>query len=70
MAFVRVAHGRLQILTSVGLSVFNRFCWRRMVDYRFLASVGLAQARPNYIIRSGYLTGHRLRVLNLFSRSL
>ena len=47
IAFVRIAHGRLQILTSVGLSVFNRFCSRRMVDYRFLASVGLAQARPN-----------------------
>ena len=47
IAFVRVAHGRLQSLTSVGLSVFNHFCLRCMVNYRFLASVGLAQACPN-----------------------
>ena len=47
IVFIRVAHGRLQSLTSVELSVFNRFYSRRMVDYRFLTSVGLTQARPN-----------------------
>ena len=35
-------------LSSVGLSAFNSFCSRRMVDHRFLASVDLAQACPNY----------------------
>ena len=50
IVFDCVAYGRLQTLASVGLSVFNRFCSRRMVDHRFLASVGLAQARPNIIL--------------------
>ena len=47
IAFVYVAYGRLQTLASVGLSVFNLFCLRRMVDHRVLASMGLAQACPN-----------------------
>ena len=47
IAFVHIAYGRLQTLASVELSIFNRFCSCHMVDHRFLASVGLAQAHPN-----------------------
>ena len=49
IVFVHVAYGQLQILYSVGLSVFNYFCSSDMVDYRFLPSVGLAPAHPNQI---------------------
>ena len=42
VVFDCAAHGRLQTLTSVGLSVFYRFYSRRMIHYTLLASVGLA----------------------------
>ena len=47
IVFDLVAYGQLQTLASVGLSIFYRFYSRRMIHYRLLASVGLAQACPN-----------------------
>ena len=47
IVFDHAAYDRLQTLTSVGLSVFYRFYSCRMIHYRLLASVGLAQAHPN-----------------------
>ena len=41
IVFVHIAYGRLQILSTVGLSVFHCFCLCCMVNYRFLPSVGL-----------------------------
>ena len=45
--FYHAANGRLQTLASVRLSVSNHIYLRRMIHYGLLASVGLAQARPN-----------------------
>ena len=46
IVFDRTAHGQLQSLASVGLSIFYRFYSRRMIHYRLFASVGLSQAHP------------------------
>ena len=47
IVFDHAAYGQLQTLTSVGLSIFYCFYSHHMIHYRLLASVGLAQARPN-----------------------
>ena len=57
--FYCVAYGPLQTLASVGLSVFHCFCLCHMVHYRFLPSVGLAQARPNYSLATCFILPQR-----------
>ena len=46
IVFDRVAYGRSQALASVGLSVFYRFCSRRMVDHRFSLVWGSLRLAP------------------------
>ena len=46
MVYDHVAYGRSQTLASVGLSVFYRFCSRRMVDHRFSLVWGSLRLAP------------------------